>query len=86
MCITVITADLGPGHGALSVRHHILALSPVLTSAQRVIMARRLLAQAGHVQPADPAQVTCACGRPLNVSGREDGRHLRLAGLTAGAN
>jgi hypothetical protein len=86
MCLTVVTAGLGPAHVALSVRHRTLALSPVLTPAQRVLLARRVLAQAGQDQPEDAAEVACVCGQPLSVAGPERERRLRLAGLVAGAS
>lgn len=69
MCINVFTEELGPADAGLHARARVLVLSPRLTSAERIAAARRLLIGAGYGQAGGhPAEVTCLCGRGLDVT------------------
>lgn len=77
MCLTVITAPLGPAHAALDMGRLLLIFAPGLNGEQRDRLARDLLAGAGQEQD-DVARPVCLCGFELDTAPAEPA-HRRWA-------
>lgn len=84
MCLSARVAFLGPADAVLDLTGRRLLFAPGLTSAERVTLARRVLAAAGQEQPPDePGEVVCVCGFGLDVSPGKLRRHVKGPGAHA---